>query len=123
MTFAEYVQRVMDEKGLSALEVERRSKNKITDGHVKNILKGKTTNPTLKIMLGLAEGLGVDPVELFKFASSLPAHREVWTPHSLVRVIDTLVDNPDIAKAVQLVVKQKPAKIKAILKSLQPEKE
>ena len=93
MDLAEYVKRVMEEKGLSALAVERKSSNKITDGHVKNILSGKTTNPTLKILLGLAEGLDVDPYEVFGTAAQIPPFKDDqgWNPHDLVRVVQKLI--------------------------------
>jgi transcriptional regulator with XRE-family HTH domain len=94
MGLAEYVKRVMDAKGLSASEVERKSANRITDGHVKNILSGKTTNPTLKVLLGLAEGLDVDPYEVFGAAAQIPPFKadQGWNPHDLVRVLQKLLN-------------------------------
>lgn len=121
MKLSEYVQKVMDDKGLSALEVERRSNNKITDGHVQNIQKGKTTNLNQSTLLALAEGLGVDPVELFKVSAGLQVYKETWTPYSLVKVMNILVDNAEMARIVQALIEQKPAKIKAMKKLLEIE--
>ena len=71
MTLAEYVTKVMDEQGLNPSEVERRSGNNISDAQVRNIMNGTTTNPRLNSLLVLAEGLGVNPVDLFKAAAGI----------------------------------------------------
>jgi transcriptional regulator with XRE-family HTH domain len=119
MTLSEYLKGQIKEKNLTAKEIERRSGGKVTDTHIGAILAGKTKNPTVKIIVGLAEGLDVDPVEVFKVATGVGVHQELWTPHSLARTIDTLVDNSELGRLVQLLVKQKPAKVKALLKTLE----
>jgi hypothetical protein len=60
---------------------------------VKNILSGKTTNPTLKILLGLAEGVDVDPYDVFGTATQIPPFKgdQGWNPHNLVRVMQKLI--------------------------------
>lgn len=121
MTLSEYLKGQIKEKNLTAKEIERRSNGKVTDTHIGAILAGKTKNPTIKIIVGLAEGLGVDPVEVFKVATGLETYQDLWTAHSLARTIDTIVDNPELGKLVQSLIKQKPAKIKAVKKLLEIE--
>jgi transcriptional regulator with XRE-family HTH domain len=102
MTLAEYVTKVMDEQGLNPSEVERRSGKKITDAHVRNIKSGKTTNPRLDILLGLAEGLGVNPVDLFKAAAGI---EEDLSAYQLVVVMQNLLKSPNKLKGVKKVLK------------------
>jgi|SRR5215216_1534467 len=123
MTLRDYLKGQIKEKNLTAKEIERRSKGKVTDTHIGAILAGKTKNPTIRIIMGLAEGLGVDPVEVFKVATGLEVYKELWTAHSLARTVDALVDNSELGKLVQILVTQKPAKVRAMLKSLELEKD
>jgi transcriptional regulator with XRE-family HTH domain len=120
MTLKEYLKRQIKEKGLTAKEIERRSKGKVTDTHIGAILAGTTKNPTVKIIVGIAEGLEVDPLEVFKAAASI--HQEpggpVWTPRTLAQTIEQVVDDEDLGRIVQSLAKQKPAKIKAVKKLL-----
>lgn len=120
MDLAEYVDLKMKEKGLNASDIEKRSGKLVTDGHVAYILAGKGKNPTLKVLLGLAKGLDVDPVEVFKAAAEMhPKLLEpVWTPHTLAQTIEQIVDNEDLGRIVNSLPKQKPAKIRAVKKLL-----
>jgi len=63
--FGEYVSRVMKQKGLKAVDVERRSGNKIDRSHVSKIMRGLETNPSANAMMALATGLGVNGHEVF----------------------------------------------------------
>lgn len=98
MTLAEYVTQVMDEQDLTPGDVERRSKKKVTDSHVKNIMNGSTTNPSLNVMLGLAEGLGVNPVDLFKAAANI---EEDLSAYQLVTVMQQLMRKPNKLKRIK----------------------
>jgi len=64
-SFSEYVQRVMKQKWLKAVDVERNSGGKIDRSHVSKIFNGIETNLSAKAMLALAKGLQVDPHEVF----------------------------------------------------------
>ena len=101
MNLAEFVTKVMDEQGLTPGEVEKRSKKKVTDSHVKNIMNGVTTNPTLNIMLGLAEGLGVNPVDLFKAAANI---QEDLSAYQLVVVMQKLMKKPNKLKGIKKIL-------------------
>ena len=91
MNLAELVRLRMEEKGLSRLDVERNSENMITDGHVTSVLAGKADNPTLRILLGLAKGLDVEPIEIFKAAAEVDEPEDSWTPQTLIIAIQKLV--------------------------------
>lgn len=63
--FKEYVRRVMNQKGLKAVDVERNSGRTIDRSHVSKFLSGAETNPSAKAMVALAKGLKADPHEVF----------------------------------------------------------
>ena len=119
MTLSEYVQRIMDEKGLKKIDIQRRSGDKIADSHISNILDGITKNLTIEKINALAEGLGVDPTELFKIASGLPVKlvkTDPWPVNVLLKVVEKIVSSPDLTRIAKALPGLKPAKIKAILK-------
>src|SRR3954468_16664031 len=98
---AEYVNLKMKSKNLSAVDIEKRSEKMITDGHVAYVLAGKAKNPTLKVLLGLAKGLDVDPSEVFRAAANLPyTESESMNTYLLVQAINQVVNDPNMAKAV-----------------------
>jgi transcriptional regulator with XRE-family HTH domain len=110
-TLSEYVNRVMEEKNIKALDVEARSieaGNKITDTYVTNIMRGTSSNLTIEKLLALAEGLGVDKVELFKVAAGIEEKDETWTLPSLIRAIQKLFNlRPGEIKAIKKILKIK----------------
>jgi hypothetical protein len=110
-TLAEYVNRVMKEKNIKALDVEARATelgHKITDTYITNIMRGTNKNLSIGKLIALADGMDVDKVELFKVAAGIEESDEVWTVQSLTRVI-------------QKIFKLKPAEIKRVKKILKIE--
>lgn len=67
-SLADYVRRVMSEKGLTYREVQARSRNAITTGGVNDIVQGKTKNPGIHTLTALARGLGVPEEEVISVA-------------------------------------------------------
>lgn len=67
-SLADYVRRVMSEKGLTYREVQARSRNGITTGGVNDIVQGKTKNPGIHTLSALARGLGVPEEEVISIA-------------------------------------------------------
>lgn len=121
MNLSEYLSQQMREKNLKAIDIERRSKKKVTDSTIAAILSGEAVNPTLRIILGLAEALEVDPNEVFKAASEQEIEKAkvfAWTPHTLLDANEKLIDNPDLTRLFKFLLEQKPTKIKSILKQL-----
>jgi transcriptional regulator with XRE-family HTH domain len=117
---SDYVNRVMEEKGLTAKDIERRSKGKITDSTIGNIRAGRNKNLSLDKINALALGLDVSAVEVFLAASGQRDKREL-TASRLSFIVQKLVDNSELFRLVESLVKQKPAKIKVILKSIESE--
>lgn len=66
-TLSEFVRRIMRQKGLSIQDVHRRASSKgyIAPSYISRITTGKVTNLTTNLIEILAEGLGVDPFEVF----------------------------------------------------------
>ncbi|HLG17753.1 MAG TPA: helix-turn-helix transcriptional regulator [Blastocatellia bacterium] len=88
-----YVRRVMRQKGLTLRDIEHRSGERITDGYVSGIIAGTAKNPSVEKLKALADGLGVDVVELFNaacgaFDGSVDTYR-IDTSHSLM-VLDMM---------------------------------
>ena len=108
MNLAEFVDLQMKAKGLTRLDIERNSGKMVTDTHVNSILKGKSKNPTLKILLGLAKGLDVHPVEVFKAAAEVDDPEDKMTAEELIRLN-------------QKMLKLKPAEMKRVKKILNKE--
>jgi transcriptional regulator with XRE-family HTH domain len=117
---SDYVNRVIEEKGLTAKDIERRSKGKITDSTIGNIRAGRNKNLSLDKINALAMGLDVNPVEVFLAASGQGVKREL-TATRLAFIVQKLVDNSELFRLVESLVKQKPAKIKAVKKILDSE--
>lgn len=87
MGLKEYLEIQMAEKNISGKEIERRSEGDVTDTHISAIRTGKSNNPTLRVMLGIAKALEVDPIEVFKAAAEVEEEKEGWTVQTLSRAI------------------------------------
>ena len=121
MTLAEYLNQIIEEKGITPTEIERRSNGAITDSYISYIRSGKAKNVSSKKLIVLAQALDIDVDNLFRVNAGLPPKQELWTPHSLSRAMERAVNNPELGKLFQVLSRQKPAKIKALLKSLESE--
>ena len=64
----EYVARIMNEKGLKPLDVEKLSRRLISDSYVQAFISGASANPSIEKLQALARGLGVNEDELFDVA-------------------------------------------------------
>ena len=123
----EYVQRIMNEKGLKPKDVEIRSSNKIDAAYVFKILRGKSKYPSVVKLQGLAEGLGVDEEELFKVARGVAPGQskrvgDPWPSNILIQAMQRITSSPELTEIVQGLLKAKPAKIKAVKKIIDSEK-
>lgn len=123
MSLQDYLKQKMQEKGLTGKEIEKRSEGGITDSYISKILNGHTKKPSIPKLKALAKGLGVDEREVFAAAGGALIERESISASTLVFIMQKLVDNSDLITLVQLLIKQRPAKIKAILKSLELKKD
>ena len=105
MDLAEFVRLKMEEKNLSKIDIERNSHRMLTDTHVASVLAGKAKNPTLKVLLGLAKGLDVPPIDVFKAAAGIDDGEEAW-------------DAQSITVAIQKMLRLKPSEIREIKRVL-----
>ncbi len=124
-TLAEYVQRIMDERGLKPIDVEVRSNKQIADAYVVRIMKGQAKTPSAVKLQALAVGLGVDGDDLFRVARGVPikgkSQAEPWPGPVLVKAMQRIVASPELTRAVQLLLKASPEKIKRFIKILEKE--
>src|SRR5215469_7787870 len=102
-TLAEYVTRIMEQKGLGPLEVQERSEGQITDSYVGSIKSGKQKNPTVSKLQALAKGLDVDEDELFLIARGYSAHKpgELWSVGSLLSAMTKVSSSPELTRAIR----------------------
>lgn len=110
-TLAEYVQRVMAEKGLKAGSVAKRSKGGVGDSHVTNIMNGTTTNLTIDTIKALALGLGVDPIEVCRVAIGIETDLTIAT---VARLLDRLLSDPNLPRLLTLVDSMNEKQTKAL---------
>lgn len=68
-SLSEYVNRVMQQKGLGVRDVERNSQKKITNSHISKVLAGTAKNLQADKIVALAAGLQVSPHEVFSVIS------------------------------------------------------
>jgi hypothetical protein len=119
------INRVMQEKGLSVPQIQKRSGGKIKNSFIYDILSGKTKTLSVEKVHALAEGLGVDSIDVFKAASGEAVeftYTERWSPKTLLKIMEQVVDDPQLTQILQALLKAKPSKRQAILRSLESEK-
>lgn len=115
----EYVDRVMKQKNLSLADVERNCGNKITAGYIGKILKGTVTNLTVEKIIALAEGLEVDPYDVFAASYGLPPGKQTAPDaFAFVDLMQKLLLNPDVLEALPLILKLKPEQREVLLRPL-----
>src|SRR5687768_8864155 len=100
-----FVQRVIRQKGLTIRDVQHRAggKKRIAASYISRIINGKVTNLSVDKLAILAQGLGVDPFELFAAASGYQARNARGGIDALV-LIDTMqraVGNPASLEVMQ----------------------
>lgn len=89
-TLAQFVDRVMRQKGLSVRDVQKRAsgKGRIAASYISRIINGKVKNLSADKIVILAEGLGVDPFQVFAVVSGRkPAPTEPTDPLLILEVM------------------------------------
>ena len=120
----QYIQQFLDQTGLPRLQIEKRSGGKIKDSTIEDILNGRTKSISVDKLNALAEGMGVDAIELFKVASGKKAvfnYEDPWPSYMLVKSVETIIASPELTRAVKALLIMKPAKLKALLKQMEKE--
>jgi transcriptional regulator with XRE-family HTH domain len=102
----QYIQMLMDQKGLRAIDVERNCDKRITNSYISRIIKGEVTNPTVGTIDALAQGLDADPYELFAIAYGKSrrdsAEVAAASPLVLIEALRILVMNPQLIDLLQI---------------------
>ena len=97
-SLSHFVRRAMRQKGLSIRDVQDRAggPHKIAASYISRIINAKVTNLSVDKLLILADGLGVDPFELFAAASArLPgAHGGGVDASELIDTMQQAVGSP-----------------------------
>src|SRR5215471_4610181 len=71
-----FVKQLMASRQMTIHEIRRNATAEITESYISGIVKGSSCNPSVRKLVALASGLGVDPVELFKVAAGLDHEQE-----------------------------------------------
>jgi transcriptional regulator with XRE-family HTH domain len=117
-----YVRDVMQQRGRSEYQVEKRAKGRIKDSYVKDILSGKTKSISVEKLNALAEGLGVDGIELYRAASGHEVaytQEDPWPSRLLFKAIDRIIHDPDFGAIVRALFRMKASKLKTLRKQIE----
>ncbi|HJQ68813.1 MAG TPA: helix-turn-helix transcriptional regulator, partial [Blastocatellia bacterium] len=117
------VQRVMRQKRLSIKDVQQRAggRQKIAASYISRITSAKVTNLSVDKLLVLAQGLGVDPFELFSAASGLPqGGADEWASEAigageLIDAMQQAVGNPASLEVLRRWLRLGPERQAAVL--------
>jgi hypothetical protein len=115
------IQQVMKEKDISVPQIQQRSGGNIKVSFIYDILSGKTKTISVETVHALAAGLGMNSLDVFKAASGEEIsfdHPEPWPPHILLKIMEQVVDDPELTEIVKALVQATPKKRKAILAQL-----
>lgn len=107
-TFSEYVRRVMKQKDLKAVDVERNSGGKIDRSHVSKMLTGVEKNPSAQTMIALATGLKVDPHEVFTAVTGCTpggGKSQELNVLELLALVERVAADPELLEALRGMVR------------------
>jgi transcriptional regulator with XRE-family HTH domain len=125
-TLSQFVQTIMRQKGLSIHDVHRRasSKGNIAPSYISRITTGKVRNLTVDKVEILAEGLGVDPFEVF--AASYGSQALTVNGIDPLRLLDIMQKAVDVSDSLEILeswLKLSPEnqlKVKNFIRKLSP---
>jgi transcriptional regulator with XRE-family HTH domain len=93
-TLGQYLERILHQRKLTPKEAAK--KCGITDSYIGRIIKGQGGNYSVETILALADGLEVDPHEVFAAATSRPIQEEsgLVDPLFIIDLIQKLLVEP-----------------------------
>jgi transcriptional regulator with XRE-family HTH domain len=120
---AQYVSRVMRQKGLSQRDVVSRAGEEIAGSYISGIVSGQIDNLSMNKFKALARGLGVSVVELFIVASgeSVTATRSQQSATDIsdfLELMRKVAEDPDLIEIVRMAVTLKAEERIAVLDSV-----
>jgi transcriptional regulator with XRE-family HTH domain len=99
---SQYVERVMRQKKLSLRDIEAACDKQLTNSYIGRIAKGKISNLTLESLVILAQGLDVDPYEVFAAWYGKPRKTDAGVdPLFILDLMQQLVINPQAIELLQ----------------------
>ena len=115
----QYVKRLIDERGLTLQEIQDKSQGKITSSHISKIINGKTGNLTFDKIVGLANGLGVKPIDIFlRMLGQTPTAENELDARTLLVLMQKVVDDPQLLDILRLAEQLSPTGRKVLINSL-----
>jgi|SRR5262249_17333647 len=119
MDLAEYLKQLMEQTGLTAREIERRSEYAISDAYISKILKRKVKRPSVVILKALAKGAGVPETELMSYAGVAPKDGpNPWPARELLHAMQKIVSSKELTELVKLLIRKKPEELRKLLRTI-----
>jgi transcriptional regulator with XRE-family HTH domain len=103
-TLSQYVRRIMKQKSFNARDIERNSGKRIDNSYISKIINGSVTNLTSNAMVALAEGLQVNPHDIFTAVSGYspePEPEAKVDSYTLVDIMQQMVMNTELIEVLQ----------------------
>jgi hypothetical protein len=97
-----FVKDLMASRKMTIHEVKENATTEITESYISGIIKGSSCNPSVRKLVALASGLGVDAVELFKVAAGLsgdhmsPETFPAQDAATLIAIMKRIVSNDNL---------------------------
>ena len=124
-TLSQYVKRILEEKQMTMMNVQERSKGGIADAYVGSIVNGVAKNPSVDKLKALAVGIGEPEDDVFKVARGLPldyegeASRDPWPGTILAKAIGKIVSSPELTKILHALLQMSLKELQAVLKYIE----
>jgi transcriptional regulator with XRE-family HTH domain len=117
---SQFLRLIMQQKGLKAIDIERKCDKKISNSYIGKILRGEITNITIETIDALAEGLDIDAYELFAIAYDKPRRGSIPAVDSLllIETMQKIVMNPQLLEVLDIWVNIEPRHQAALLPTL-----
>ena len=117
-----HVRRIMELKGLSQKDVALMSGGRITAGYVASITTTRADNLSVAKLVALAEGLGVDPDELFRVARGVQQDERKKTQMAdafkILEIVQKAVASPEVTEILNEAARMSPEQRRLLLKSI-----
>ena len=109
----------MKAKGLNAEKIGADKKSGITASYVRDLVSGKATNPSVSILVSLANKAGTDPLEILRVAAHLPPPSgDAWTAEEALETMAKVVRSPELTEIVRLLEDKDAEELKGVLATL-----
>ena len=100
-TLAEFIKRILRQKGLSLHDVERNSDKAITSSYLSKIINGKVNSIGAEIIVALAKGLDVDPFDVFAAVLGRTRRGGEISSSLLIDIMQKVVADPQLVGVIQ----------------------